>query len=96
MEGKKQTVFIVSIGIGYRETEIVFSDIQKATEFFTTLNAQILPSLSEVSKNGKKAYHITSKYEVKIETKEVVLYKDKKSAEFAVFGEESKSNEDNE
>lgn len=93
MEGKKQTVFIVSLSHGYKESEIVFSDIQKATEFFTILNAQILPILSEVSKDGKKAYHITSKYEVKIETKEVTLYQNKKSAQFAVTGTEGEDEE---
>lgn len=93
MEGKKQTVFIVSLSHGYKESEIVFSDIQKATEFFTQMSAQPLPILTEISKDKKKAHHITSKYEVKIETKEVTLYGSKKSAEFAVFGKEEE-NED--
>lgn len=88
MEGKKQTVFIVSIGKGYKQCEIVFSDIQKATEFFTSLSSQPLPILSEVSKDKKIAHHITSTYEVKIETKDINLYQSQKSAKFAVFGDE--------
>jgi hypothetical protein len=92
MNGIKKTIFIVSIGKGYKEVEIAFEDIQKATDLFSYLTNANLPVLKEVGK-GEKAFFFSGKFDVKIETKEVVLYKDEKSAKFAVFGDADNNEE---
>lgn len=89
MDGVKKTIFIVSVGKGYKEIEIAFDDIQKATDLFSYLTNANLPVLKEVGKE-EKACFFGGKFDVKIETKEVVLYKDEKSAKFAVFGDSEK------
>lgn len=87
MNGTKKTLFVVSIGKGYKEVEVTFDNIQKATEFFTYLTGANLPILKEVGKEEKACY-FDGKFDVKIETKEAMVYQDEKSAKFAVFGDE--------
>lgn len=84
MEGVKKTVYVVSILRGYRDIAFTFEDIQKATELFAYLSNANLPVLDEVKKGDKTASYFNGKYDVKIETEEVTLYKDQKSAKFAV------------
>lgn len=88
MNGTKKTLFVVSIGKGYKEVEVTFDNIQKATEFFTYLTGAQLPILKEVGEKGQKASYFDGTFDIKIETKEAIVYQDEKSAKFAVFGDE--------